>query len=296
MRVRLDQLEALVWIARLGSFRAAARRLNISQPAVSGRIRELERQTGVVVLDRAQLRPRVTRRGTEIVRFAEQMLLLSEKLAALLSARHELVGTIRLGAADSFALTHLSALLARIAQRYPALHVEVDIDFSVNLDRKLRAGELDIAFLHAPTPGPTISIASLMDIELAWFASPELRLPRRRLTAPDLVDVPILTNPRPSHLYQTVTEWFGAAGLVPKRMNTCNSLAIMTKLTVDGFGIAPLPAVLVGAELKRGTLRRLNAHPALPPGLVTVAYRTDPDVDNLSGIVELVREILRDSK
>jgi DNA-binding transcriptional LysR family regulator len=79
-------------------------------------------------------------------------------------------------------------------------------------------------------------------------------------------------------------------------MNTCNSLAIMTKLTVDGFGIAPLPAVLVGAELKRGALRRLNAHPALPPGLVTVAYRTDPDVDNLSGIVELVREILRDSK
>ena len=229
MRVRLDQLEALVWIARLGSFRAAARRLNIRQPAVSGRIRELEPQTEVVVFDRAQLRPRVTRRGTEIVRFAEQMLLLSEKLTALLSARHELVGTIRLGSADSFALTHLSALLARIAQRYPALHVEVDIDFSVNLDRKLRAGELDIAFLHAPTPGPTISIASLMDIELAWFASPELPFPRRRLTAPDLVDVPILTNPRPSHLYQTVTEWFAAAGLVPKRMNTCNSLAIMTK-------------------------------------------------------------------
>jgi DNA-binding transcriptional LysR family regulator len=255
MRVRLDQLEALMWIAKLGSFRAAARHLNISQPAVSGRIRELERQTGFAVFDRTQLRPRVTRRGTEIIRFAEQMMLLSEKLTALLSAKHDLVGTIRLGAADSFALTHLSPLLARIAQRHPALHVELDIDFSVNLDRKLRSGELDIAFLHAPTAGPTISIASLVDIELAWFASPRLRLPRRRLAPADLADVPILTNPRPSHLYQTVTEWFGVAGLVAKRINTCNSLSIMTKLTVDGYGIAPLPSVLVGSELKRGALR-----------------------------------------
>jgi DNA-binding transcriptional LysR family regulator len=295
VRVRLDQLEALMWIARLGSFRAAARRLNISQPAVSGRIRELERQTGFAVFDRKQLRPRVTRRGTEIIRFAEQMMVLSEKLSALLSAKHDLVGTIRLGAADSFALTHLSALLARIAQRHPALHVELDIDFSVNLDRKLRSGELDIAFLHAPTAGPTISIASLVDIELAWFASPRLRLPRRRLAPADLADVPILTNPRPSHLYQTVTEWFGAAGLVPKRINTCNSLSIMTKLTVDGYGIAPLPSVLVGSELKRGALRRLQTHPGLPPGLVAVAYRSDPDIGNLASIVELVREVLRNS-
>jgi DNA-binding transcriptional LysR family regulator len=289
MRVRLDQLEALVWITRLGSFRAAARRLNISQPAVSGRIRELERQTGAAVIDRAELR--LTRCGREIVRFAEQMMLLSENLAGLLTAKHELVGTIRMGAADSFAFTHLSALLARIAHRYPALHVELDIDFSTNLDRKLQAGELEISFLHAPTPGPTVSIAPLLEIELAWFASPKLRLPRRGLTPPALADVPILTNPNPSHLYGTVMDWFAVAGLVPKRMNTCNSLSIMTKLTVDGFGIAPLPCVLVASELRRGVLRRLHTHPSLPPGRVSVAYRTDPDIGNLAGIVELVREI-----
>lgn len=292
MRVRLDQLEALVWIARLGSFRAAARRLNISQPAVSGRIRELERQMGVAVIDRSLLRPRVTRRGTEIVRFAERMMYLSENLTALLSAKHDLVGTIRLGAADSFAMTHLSALLARIAELYPALHVELDIDYSANLDRKLQSAELDIAFLHAPTAGPTISIASLLDIELGWFASPSLKLPRRRLAPTDLVNVPVLTNPRPSHLYQTVSEWFGAAGLVAQRINTCNSLAIMQKLTVDGFGIAPLPCVMAESDLKRGRLRQLSTQPGLQPGAVTVAYRTDPDIGNLGSIVTLVREVI----
>jgi DNA-binding transcriptional LysR family regulator len=133
-----------------------------------------------------------------------------------------------------------------------------------------------------------------MDIELGWFAAPGLRLPRRRLVPADLVNVPILTNPRLSHLYQTVHDWFGAAGLAPQRINTCNSLSIMAKLTVDGFGVAPLPCALVTAELERGALRRLQTNPGLPAGRVMIAYRTDPDIGNLTGIVELVREVIGD--
>jgi DNA-binding transcriptional LysR family regulator len=293
MRLRLDQLEALVWISRLGSFRAAAKHLNISQPAVSGRIRELERQTGTTVIDRSQLRPRVTRRGTEIVRYAEQIMRLGENLATHLRARHALVGTIRMGVADSFAATHLSTLLARFAPLHPAAHLELDIDFSANLDRKLRDAQLDIAFLHAPTPGPTVCIESLMDFELAWFASPRLRLPNRGLRPADLANIPILSNPSPSHLYGSIIEWFGAAGLVPQRINTCTSLSIITKLTVDAFGVSVLPTVLVGGEMRSRTLRRLRTKPGLPPSHLTVAYRNDPQIGDLASVVELVREVVR---
>lgn len=289
MRVRLAQLEALVWIARLGSFRAAARRLNISQPAISGRIRALEEQLRISVIDRSQPRPRITRQGAEVVRYAEQMLDLCENFTQRLRARHALVGAIRMGAADSFALTHLSALLARIGAKHPAAHVELDVDFSVNLDRKLRAAELDIAFLNSPTPHPTITIVPLLDIELAWFASPHMKLPRR-VTPGHLVRIPILSNPRPSHMFRTIGDWFGASGLTPQRLNTCTSLSIMTKLTADGFGVAVLPTMLVGAELKSGALRRLHAKPELRPHQLTVAYRNDPGIGAIASLVDLVRE------
>jgi DNA-binding transcriptional LysR family regulator len=290
VRIRLGQLEALVWIARLGSFRAAARRLNLSQPAISGRLRALEQQLGIEVIDRSQTRPRVTRRGADLVRYAEQMMELGETIEARMRAKGALAGTIRLGAADSFAMTHLSGLLARIAARHPALHVELDIDFSVNLDRKLHAEELDIAFLSSPTADPSLTIVTLMDIELAWFASPKLKLPRGRITPAHLARLPILTNPRPSHLYRTVMEWFRSAGLAPQRLNTCTSLSIMTKLTADGFGLAVLPPELVGAEVKRGTLRRLASNPTLQPHHLTVAYRNDPSIGDVSEILALVRE------
>ena len=294
MRIRLGQLEALVWISRLGSFRAAARRLSVSQPAVSGRIRALEEQLGLAIIDRSQARPRVTRKGAELVRYAERMLDLTETIEARLRSKSSLVGTIRMGAADSFALTHLSPLLARLASKHPALHVELDIDFSSNLDRKLRAEQLDIAFLNAPLPDPAITIVSLADIELEWFASPRLKLPRGRVTPASLERLPILTNPRPSHLYRTVLGWFGAAGLTPQRLNTCTSLSIMAKLTADGFGVAALPSALVEEEVRNGTLRRLASNPPLPAHHLTVAYRNDPAIGDMAEIVALVRaDILR---
>jgi len=294
VRIRLGQLEALVWISRLGSFRAAARRLSLSQPAISGRIRALETQLGLAIIDRSQARPRITRRGAELVRYAERMMDLSETIEARLRSKSSLVGTIRLGAADSFALTHLSALLARLASKHPALHVELDIDFSSNLDRKLRAEQLDIAFLNAPQPDPAITIVSLKDIELEWFASPRMKLPRGRVTPASLERLPILTNPRPSHLYRTVLGWFGAAGLTPQRLNTCTSLSIMAKLTADGFGVAALPSALVAQEVQQGTLRRLASNPPLPAHHLTVAYRNDPAIGDMTEIVALVRDdILR---
>lgn len=293
MRIRLDQLEALVWISRLGSFRAAARRLNISQPAISGRIRALEDRLDTSLIDRSQSRPRVTRRGADVLRHAERMMELSETIEARLRGTRALVGTIRMGAADSFALTHLSALLAQLAAKHPALHIELDIDFSSNLDRKLRAEELDIAFLHAPTPDPAITIASLADIELAWFASPRMSLPRGAITPSSLERVPVLTNPRPSHLYRTVLGWFGAAGLTPQRLNTCTSLSIIAKLTADGFGVAALPIALVSAEIKSGTLKQLTSKPALPMHHQAVAYRNDPALGDMAQIVALARAAIQ---
>jgi len=294
VRIRLGQLEALVWISRLGSFRAAARRLKISQPAISGRIRALENQLGITMIDRTHVRPHLTRRGADLVRYAERMMELGETIETRLRARESLVGTIRMGSADTFALTHLSPLLTRLASKHPALHIELDIDFSSSLDRKLRAEQLDIAFLNEPTPDPAITIVPLEDIGLAWFAGASLKLPRGPVTPQSLARLPILTNPRPSHLYYTLLGWFGAAGLTPQRLNTCTSLSIIAKLTADGFGVAALPPALVNDEVRGGSLRRLVCRPELPVHHLTVAYRNDPAIGDLAEIVALVREeILR---
>jgi DNA-binding transcriptional LysR family regulator len=143
-----------------------------------------------------------------------------------------------MGAADSFALTHLSALLARLTELHPRTHIDLEIGFSTNLNRKLQAGELDIAFLTSPTASASVCVEPLLALELAWLASPKLGIHGRLLGPTELFQRPIITNPGPSHLYSTIHDWFAGAGLVPQRLNTCTSLTIVAKLTADGIGIS----------------------------------------------------------
>jgi DNA-binding transcriptional LysR family regulator len=293
MRPRLDQLEALLWIVRLGSFRAAARQLHLSQPAISGRIRELEGELGFAVVDRTEFRPGITPKGAEVVRYAEQMIVLAEGFRRRLAEPALLPTTIRMGAADSFALTLLSALLTRIAERHPGMEIELTIEFSAGLDRKLHAGELDIAFLTAPSAGHGVTIEPLLDLELAWLASPRFELPARRLTPADLAEAPIITNPRPSHLYGTIQGWFAAAGLVPKRLHTCTSLPIIANLTGNAFGIAVLPPTFLKRELASGRLNRLTCNPSLPMHHIAVAWRSEAGRMDLRPLAEIAQELVR---
>ena len=66
MRYTLGQAEAFYWVAKLGSFRAAATQLNLTQPTVSLRVRELERNLGAELLDRSLYRPVMTPAGVAI--------------------------------------------------------------------------------------------------------------------------------------------------------------------------------------------------------------------------------------
>jgi DNA-binding transcriptional LysR family regulator len=289
LRLRLEQLEAVHWIHRLGGFRAAARHLGVSQPAVSGRVRAVERLCGGPIFEGQGRGLRLTAAGRRMVRVAEQMVDLAGAAERRLSVSEELPDEIRMGVSDSFALVYLSELLSRIRANYPNTEVDLDIDYSVNLSRKLGDGALDIAFLTDPQPGPRLRIEPLQELRLVWVAGRPLRLPRGPLEPGDLRDVPIISNPRPSHLYRTIADWFQSAGETPRRLHTCTSLSIMAKLAVDGFGIALLPEIMLDREMQRRDLRVLRTRTAVPPHRGAIAYRSDLAV---TPIVTLAREVV----
>ena len=297
MHLRLDQLEALHWIARLGSFRAAATQLNLTQSTISARIRLLERRLGVELFDRGAYRARLTASGRELARDAERMVALVGELERRSvhgrPSRGVLWGTIRLGVCDTFALTGLPGLLSRLERRFPELQVALDIDHSVNLDTRLQDGRLDFAFLTRATPAPQLACVALTDLPLAWVASPQRSFPARPLTPADLKAAPVITNPPGSLLHANIRDWFAAAGELPGRINTCTSLDIMIRLAVAGFGVALLPLALVGQELRRGRLRVLPTEPPAPSHPLVMAHAVDPTGPDLSVICDVALGIAR---
>ena len=64
--ITLKQIEAIYWIVELGSFEAAAAKLNMSQSAISKRVQELEDAFGVSIFDRSKRTARLTQKGIEL--------------------------------------------------------------------------------------------------------------------------------------------------------------------------------------------------------------------------------------
>src|SRR5260221_5472450 len=115
--MNLRQLEALVWVARLKSFSAAAAQLNTTQPAISIRVQELERELTVRLFDRNRRRVSLTAEGRECLATAERMITLAAELSARGDRRTSIGGRGRLGLRELIAPTRGSQLLSVVSER-----------------------------------------------------------------------------------------------------------------------------------------------------------------------------------
>ena len=149
------QMEALYWIVQLGSFEAAAARLNTTQSAVSKRIQELERTFDLTMFDRAHRSARLTDKGAELFEHARDLLERRERIVEQISSKEALVRQIRIGVTELTALTWLPRLVAAIQAAYPKVRVEAEVDLNATLRERLAADTIDLIVvprIHATEP------------------------------------------------------------------------------------------------------------------------------------------------
>src|ERR1700737_2505803 len=94
-------LETFLWVVKLGSFRGAAQRLNTTQPAISQRIAQLEREIGVKLLNRDHRVASPTSSGRQLMVYAEKLIGLRAEMMAEVGDRSAMRGVLRAGGADT---------------------------------------------------------------------------------------------------------------------------------------------------------------------------------------------------
>jgi DNA-binding transcriptional LysR family regulator len=184
--MNLKQIEAFVQVARIGSVSAAAARLNATQPAISMRLRELERSIEADLLDRSLRTIRLTPVGRAFLDYAERIHALTEEALAEFGTARAVTGHIRLGVTETVALTWLPDLVGRINARFPEVVVELGVDLTEGVWNRLNHGDLEVALLPGPVGGPNLECRSLGFIRYDWMARPSLNIPDRKLTPVDL--------------------------------------------------------------------------------------------------------------
>lgn len=256
--MRQRKLQTIVWLARLGSFRAVAERLNTTQAAISQRVASIENELGVTLFERNSRYCQLTVKGREILPYAERIVELSNEMLERIADEDVFRGTVRLGVVDTIAHVWLSELIERLQKRCPSATVELTVDTSSALREGVLNGLLDVAFLIGPVQNASMVQTPLCHYQFCWVASPSLGLENRPISLQELALFPIITFPKSSRPYSIVKEAFKGLDNQPLRVNSSGSVATSINLAVGGVGIGLLPDVAIRKELEQGDLHILK--------------------------------------
>lgn len=259
MNFTLKQLETLIWVADLKSFRKAADRLNTTQPNISARIAALEETLGVKLLIRNAAPIRLTARGEDILRHARATLAEAQNLivAADRSVLHD--GILRLGVTELIAHTWLREYLRRLKEAYPKIVVELTVDLSVNLKQALFSRSVDLVFQNGPFQRRTSGSQELGKYHWVWVASPRLGFAQgQRISTSELLSHPILTHARDTKPFQDVADHFASLGKSSPKLVPSSNLTTCLHMAIDAMGVAALPELMVQKELENGELIKLD--------------------------------------
>ena len=293
--VDFKSLETFLWVVTLGSFRGAAQRLNTTQPAISQRIAQLEREMGVKLLNRDHRVASPTTSGRQLMVYAEKLIGLRSEMMAEVGDRSAMRGVMRLGVAETIVHTWLSRLIKSVNTAYPNLSLEIEVDITPNLSARLVAQEIELAFVLGPLSVSSVRNRPLCDYPIGFLASPSLGLGNGPLTVHDLAKFPIITFPRKTQPYEIVRSLFNRPELPPIRLHASASLATVIHMAIEGLGIAVIPTAIVENELADGRLQLLSTDLKISPLTFSASWLASPDTVAVELVADLAGKIAQSS-
>lgn len=292
--MNIRQLETFYWIARLGTFSAAAERLNTSQANVSARIRELEEELGVALFDRIGRQVQLTLKARELLVHAERVVAEAAQLKLAARKPDMVQGVIKIGLGEAIATRCLVAIISELKRCYPEMGVEFDVDLNAQLVRKLTRGGIDIAVIGAPTEEAELKLIPIGGMPLAWVGTPALFQGRASITPSDLEAMSIISLPREARLYTHLNDWFAEAAIAPTSVSYCNNLATMIHVARAGVSVCMVPLDLVASDIDAGALVAPTPVPPLATlkfFVTTRAESVDPAIAEIASVVVRVTRL-----
>jgi DNA-binding transcriptional LysR family regulator len=295
-RLKLRDLYILIAVVQAKNMSTAATRLNMSQPAVSKAIAELEQACGVRLLDRNRQGIEPTQYGRTIIKrgvavFDE----LRQGVRDIEFLADPTAGELRIGCSEAIAAGPVLAVVDQLTRRYPRIAFHVVTGDPARLSRDLtdRSVELVITRLTGSLPPEHVVLETLFDDSVVVAAGLKNRWVRRRkIELAELVNEPWVLPSFDNFAGAVVLSAFRAHGLEPPRATVMAlSLNMRNELLATGRFLTVIPGFLLTLPAKHRSLKALSVE--LPDnratiGIVTLKNRT------LSPLAELFVEHARD--
>jgi DNA-binding transcriptional LysR family regulator len=248
--VDIELARTFMEVASAGSLVRAARRLHVTQAAVSARLQALEAMLDQKLFVRGKTGARLTPAGRAFVPYATQLTQLWEQAKLKLSMQSGQEAILSIGGEFSLWSAMLLSWLVALRKSRPAVTLRSQVDVVGSLLDQVQSGTLDLAVLYSPHRRPGLDVSLVLEEELiAVSTTPK----RQRLTLDDYVYVDWGPDFRAQH-DATFPELVGASTVI-----ALGPLALRYMLAIGGTGYFRTRAV--ERHLARGTLHRVASAP-----------------------------------
>ncbi|MDI3470007.1 MAG: Transcriptional regulator, LysR family [Pseudolabrys sp.] len=268
-------------VARLGSFSAAARQLRITQPAVSRRVRALEQELGVSLLQR---------RGRTILLTSAGATLMA-RATALQRSANAIYEEVRAGATVpsgplalgvSVVIGHLimAPLIDGFLRRFPAIRLHLFEGYSSFVEEWLAHGRIDAGLIWGEPRSSDLSVEPLLELELAIIAPKKPlagcengRRPVKAIRQHELVRFPLILPAVPHGLRMLAER---AAQVTKRPLNIameCDGIVLTRELVKQGVGYTLLALAGSKEEIANEQLREIRIGPPAPHWTLSMATR-----------------------
>jgi len=265
LRFNLTNFETICCIAKLGTFSAAAIRLNASQPAITARVREIESSVGIAFFHKRGRRMDLTVEGREFISRVEPLVRRIEQELDAYADPATLQGVVRLGIPHVM-LDWFPLLTAQLKADMPEVRYEIDVDVGQSMVQKLEAGRLDIAVMAGSERIPHMDAISLTPAQSQWLMSTRVERRRNGRTLPLselLGSVPIWLVPRTSVLFPQALAALRRHRDEFDNLHACSHMLAILDLIHQTGGIGLTVTSGARSYLESGLLEPVS--PELPP-------------------------------
>jgi len=239
-------LKTFLAVAETQSFTNAGVQLGLSQPTVSQHVRKLETAAGRLLVSRDTREVHLTDNGDAMAGFARTILAAHASASSYFSGS-AMKGRLRFGTADDLAITQLPRILRHFRQLYPQINLELTVNQSGPLYRRLKAGQLDLIFIKE-NPSETSEGVRVSRDSMVWVGH------EKTLIEPGQT-VPLIAYQAPSVSRQIAIDALEAAGRTWRI--TCNTREVSGLLAAvrAGIGVAVFPQTLIPNDLVKVSSR-----------------------------------------
>ena len=246
--LNLDQLRAFLEVVAHGSFTAAAKELNLTQPAVTHQVQELERRLNVTLVERLGKRALLTEAGEKLMEHARSLLEEDSRTRSDMRRFTDgWLGRVRIGTSMTVLMYLLPPLVRQLKTDHPQMEINLKAGLTATTLEMLRANALDLGLCALPVEDPAFEVTPLFKDELVAILPAGTKPVPKKVTPVFLSKCPLILTNRNSALRQTTDAWLTQAGPPPKPVMEFDNVEAIKSVVAVGLGASIVPSLCLGA-------------------------------------------------